>query len=583
MILKMKRYIYQFPKVLVVFIVLVFVSCEGYLDEDDYSNLSGDTYFITSEGVESLVNACYSPLRFYYGKEHSLVYSEIGTDIFTAGAGLIENPYAYYTADMTIMGFKGNGQDKNSDYWRYFYLGLNNTNAAVIRVQDSPLPEALKSIREGEVRFLRAFYMWHIVNIWGGVHFSLEETRTTDGALNMTDESVFWEQIIKDLEFAVNVLPKTSTEYGRVTKPAAQALLARSYLYTKDYDKAYKYADSVITQYSFKLENDYAQLWNVNNEQNKEVVWSVIWSDNDAFSGTIIDHQDKEQFDKNEPWLERSPGNQLHLFYAMVYQTLTINGQIPVLRDIPNGRSFNRLIPTKFLIDLYDETIDSRFDATFQSVWYCNTPIKLADGDSMRVGDTAIYISKYPVSAAVKATKDYIYYDLEEFYDPTTEAPLGTRSQNYTMRKFLDPTRGGVAGDVGDQSSKFDCYVFRLAEMHFIAAEAKLMLGDNGTALSHINEIRRRAAIPGKETAMEVTAADLSIDFILDEKAREFAGEYIRWFDLKRTDKLVERVRLHNTDAAPYIQDYHRVRPIPINELNAVSNKDVFHQHTGYN
>jgi hypothetical protein len=81
---------------------------------------------------------------------------------------------------------------------------------------------------------------------------------------------------------------------------------------------------------------------------------------------------------------------------------------------------------------------------------------------------------------------------------------------------------------------------------------------------------------------MQVTPVQVTLDFILDERAREFAGEQMRWFDLKRTNKLVDRVKLLNPDAAPYVQSHHLVRPIPQSQIDAVSNKDVFKQNPGY-
>lgn len=74
----------------------------------------------------------------------------------------------------------------------------------------------------------------------------------------------------------------------------------------------------------------------------------------------------------------------------------------------------------------------------------------------------------------------------------------------------------------------------------------------------------------------------MTLDYILDEKARECAGEQMGWFDLKRTNKLVDRIKLLNPDAAPYVQAYHLVTPIPQSQIDAVSNKDVFKQNPGY-
>jgi hypothetical protein len=81
---------------------------------------------------------------------------------------------------------------------------------------------------------------------------------------------------------------------------------------------------------------------------------------------------------------------------------------------------------------------------------------------------------------------------------------------------------------------------------------------------------------------MQITAADVTIDFILDERARELAGEQLRFFDLKRTNKLVERITALNPDGAPNVKPYHVVRPIPQSQLDAVTNKDEFKQHSGY-
>lgn len=146
------------------------------------------------------------------------------------------------------------------------------------------------------------------------------------------------------------------------------------------------------------------------------------------------------------------------------------------------------------------------------------------------------------------------------------------------MKKFLEPTRQTVA----QQQGLRDAFVIRLAEMYMIVAEAELNLGNASESVEYFNAIRRRAAYPGHEADMEVEAGEMTIDLILDEKAREFAGEQIRWFDLKRTGKLVERVKLYNPDAAANIQPFHNLRPIPQAQLDAISNKDEFTQNEGY-
>ena len=79
---------------------------------------------------------------------------------------------------------------------------------------------------------------------------------------------------------------------------------------------------------------------------------------------------------------------------------------------------------------------------------------------------------------------------------------------------------------------------------------------------------------------MEITANDVTIDFILDERARELVGEGHRWFDLVRNNKLIERVKAHNIDAKDNIQSYHILRPIPLDQIDRT--EGGYAQNPGY-
>jgi hypothetical protein len=94
------------------------------------------------------------------------------------------------------------------------------------------------------------------------------------------------------------------------------------------------------------------------------------------------------------------------------------------------------------------------------------------------------------------------------------------------------------------------------------------------------DHILNRPATEDKSAEMEITAADVTLDFILDERARELIGEGHRWMDLTRTNKLVERVRLYNPQAAGNIQDFHTVRPIPQNQIDRT--QGGYPQNPGY-
>ncbi len=148
-----------------------------------------------------------------------------------------------------------------------------------------------------------------------------------------------------------------------------------------------------------------------------------------------------------------------------------------------------------------------------------------------------------------------------------------------SLTKYYDPWRNAPF----DQRGTKDVTILRLGEMYLIAAEAAFQQDKNEIAANYINIIRRRAAVEGKEQEMEITAADINLDFILDERARELAGEMHRWYDLKRTGKLLEYVKLYNPDAAVNIQPFHLLRPIPQTQIDRVSNPGDFAQSPGYN
>ena len=131
------------------------------------------------------------------------------------------------------------------------------------------------------------------------------------------------------------------------------------------------------------------------------------------------------------------------------------------------------------------------------------------------------------------------------------------------MNKYLDPSRTSTNQEDGQR----DHPIMRLANTILMLAEAQFNQGKLVEAAANINIIRTRAAKPGRAAEMQITPADLSIDFILDERARELTGETTRWFDLTRTHKLVERVKKYNPGGAPNVQACHELRPIPTSEI----------------
>ena len=538
-----------------VLITCIFSSCKKKLEESNPSGLTGETLYSQAAGFETLVNAAYSYTRFWYGKEEAYSIAEQGTDIWTNGTGDV------YPQLSTYNNLQGSNTSALNLEWNNLYAAINLCNLGIKQIANvKDYTAQQKSLREAELRFLRAFYYWHVVETWGGVHFTTEPTESALTTANRTPVEDFYTQIFADLQFAVTNLPVSApAQYGRVWQPVAKAFLARMYLTREKYNEAIGLANDVIKNYGFALTAKYGDLWNMGNLKNKEVIWSIDYSTNLSLNDLAT-----SAYPNGHP----RGSNSGHLLYLMVYDQ--VNTAI-LIRDINNGRPFNRYMPTLALLNMFDETNDARYDASFQTVWYVN---KAATG--FAIGDTAAYTAKKTIPAAEMNSKKYTTYDLSKVYG-TNGVPIQRRFY-VSLKKFKDSTRASF----NEAQSARDAFVMRLAEMYMIAAEGEFKIGKLDSAAYYINILRTRAALPGRVANMQILPAQVTLDFILDERAREFAGEQLRWYDLKRTGKLLERVKAMNPDATSFIQPFHVVRPIPQTQIDAVTNKDEFKQNPGY-
>lgn len=521
--------------------------CSDLLNEENIRNPVADKHFTTSEGFNDLVRSSYPFLRAYYGKEEGHMLTTLGTDIWGAGYGSVQSFNNYDSGMVPSHGFYWN-------VWSNFYQGIATCNTVIARSSEvEDMPEDELDIRVGEAHFLRAMYYHILVMHWGDVPLELEEVTEVKTEATRAPEEEVYQQIISDLLIAEQLLPDIQNEYGRATKPAAQALLARIYLTINQNQEAYNYANTVISDYNFVLLNDYLDIWDIDNQRNEEIVWAI-------------------QYTKDERL--NVGGNRSHLYFLMEYDFepgLTLH--------IDYGRSWVRYFPSRYYLDLLQETRwkDSRYEKVWKEVWYAKDPNTLLP--EMEVGDTALVVVPYSVPQSeidAKADK-YTIYDIDFYYDG--ENPIGKKSRWPTLfEKHTDPLR---SSNIDIEGSR-DWFVFRLAEMYLIAAEALMKLDRQTEGVEYINAVRQRAAKPGFEHEMTLTPAELTLDAILEERALELAGEQFRWIDLKRTGTLLERVRLYNPEARANIQEMHLVRPIPTNMIDRVSNRDQFPQNPGY-
>jgi hypothetical protein len=542
-------------------LAVVLVTClPGCVDlnEDVITGLTPAAYG-TEALFQEFVNASYEPLRSFWAQERGFTLTEFGTDIYTKGA---DGSYKFvndYTTQLNPT------VDYFTNTWNDFYRAINTINAALDQAPVVQMDSSVKVKRMAEVRYLRALYYFYLVQMFGPLHITLHEIKApTTEAHRYPLDSVYDGVIIPDLQYAEAHLPAVQPDYGRATKGAVQHLLAKVYLarlrvpddsaadevakrQAGDFANAADYAQRVISSGLYQLLPRFADVFDFHNERNAEVIWSVQFTADPLTTG---------------------PGNSGHLYFLMEYDVLP-----GMLRDVANGRPFKRFRPTKFFLGLYDRTRDARYDAQFKRVWYANNaatiPKDTMGRPKFQVGDMAVFVSATDSDTVRVTGSNPVPYRV---YTPKTYSDRIFPSLN----KFEDPFRLSV----NDTRGSRDFLLFRLAETDLIAAEALLRDGRPAEGLPYINAVRRRAAIPGQETAMELTLAQLTLDEVLNERARELAGESMRWFDLVRTHKLVERVKLYNPDGRANIQPFHALRPIPQTQIDRTTTP--FPQNPGY-
>jgi len=541
-------------------IIIATCGCQKKLIEHPVSKLT-PAFFSTAQGFKAGLDAAYAGNRRLWGNESMATLTVPGTDEFTSGVDG-NNDINKYANNFTA----SNGYV--SGVWNPIYTFINTCNGLIDNsshttgIDSSSLKEMV-----GEAKFLRANYYFILVQLWGDVTLNEHFQNEASTSASRQPISDVYALIVNDLKEAIPVLPASPTQNGvlpgKATAAAAKHLLAKVYLtrgYSKakqadDFSNAFNMAKSLIDDapsIGMGLLQDFGQVYAPGNEQNKEVLWSVQHTTSTAYNGG-----------------GGTTDNSLCYFFLMKYDQ-----QPGLSRTIKYGRPFSRFMPTHWLTDTcFKERVnDQRYAKTFQTVWLSNDAAKIpkdASGNpKYSLGDTAVYLPGVDVTdAQINATR----YQLVPPRKYTTVVYP-------SMIKYDDPNRPDVSA-----ASIRPIIVYRLAGTYLIAAEAAFNMGNASVAVQYINKVRERAAYPdGNVTKMDISAADLTLDFILDERSRELCGEGMRWMDLVRTHKLIQRVKLHNPDAAPNIQDFDTLRPIPQSLIDAVITGPKYPQNPGW-
>lgn len=545
----------------ILFIIFILsYSCEEFLEEEPITSLSSSWVYENMDGYQTGVNALYNLNRAYFGGEgqqHQGI-PMLMSDLVGVRAGF--PAWVYYSplyVTPTAPSFPINY------IWTQHYRIIDRSNALI--ASSVNFGEDIKS-HEAEARMFRAHSYFTLYRLFNNLHLSLEPT-TPENAFDIEYKVAaprdIFDAINKDIDFAIEQLPWVTNEIGRWTKASAKHLKAKVALW-QSYDSETQAEDLDVNTYYQQALTQSEELINYGHYDLARV--SDVFGSEDKPSKYSEENLFTINFDLE---LEgNNGGGQKHRMGTMTtarYQELK-----GVVEEDALGQGLSWAMPSNYLLNLYgnDDTQrrkDKRFTSYYIQNYTYNDIASLPGG--VQVGDIV-------TNAEQKLSS-------EDYY----------RRLHPSLAKYIDFETTATTWSFSD------IIVYRLAETYLIAAEAAHLLGDNDTGVEYLNQIRRRAYdLPiTQSSTIDLSAAELDIDLILDERARELAMEGQRWYTLKRTGKLIEYIRDHaghepgftnliggelKTDAQENILPHHINFPIPQKQIDVMGAPEF--QNAGY-
>ena len=515
--------------------VLMFGCSDDILEETPPNLLSGETLYTDLSGFEAGLNGLYNIARHGRWQSEKIENHLNGTDNMCSN---YRRSDIYYTWQST----NSPADDDLLEVFAWYYEVINAANTIISRAEDdavdwtggSDSPEASKNRVIAEARAIRGWAYRGLTFGWGDVPLSNMEYT---GSTIKTD----WERIpvaeirkliISDYKFGQQYIPTEGSLPGRITKGAVQTFLAEMYLTVNKADSAFYWADQVIGNPAYQLVTqrygvkmgdpsgstfgDMFKEGNQNREQgNTEALWVF------QFELNSIDGQ----------------GNEMSRAVTGNYNQIIINGVRPLQYTYERGgRGKAYFGVTKWWIDSYEPQDERGSNYILRKFFILKDAAENAPYPAdflpagYNYGDTVRCDWSREITASHKSLPNWPYSRKGEGTDPEN-----------------------MAADF----SWHDQIYLRLADTYLLKAEAQFKLGLPDDAAITINAIRERS------NATPIVGADVTLDFILDERSRELMLEEDRRFTLLRTHKWLERTRLYNKFGGEFIVERDTLFPVP--------------------
>ena len=562
-------------------------SCSDILDEQPRSSYDL-TFFKTEKGVEGGVTSMYAHLRYIYGQAYYYNSCLTGTDEATWGWSADGN---FKDADLSGVGNLTATTCRSDALWGTAFSNINTANGVIENGAEVGVNESLVS----EARFFRAFDYFLLVQTFGGVpldlgsgelKFNITPSRTS---VRNTVPEVYTKAIFPDLLTAIENLPANPRVTGGVTKTVARLYLAKAYLtyawWLKNPNNIPTYPECQRTDpnghdaaWYFQQAYDVAvtAIENPGPFGLQESFWMVNAGPNDRNMEILLyaDHTQEDEY-YNGGSLSYGGGGAPDNFAGWMmnwnYTDARSADNQAVINRIAEqcyGRPWTRMAPPLgvFTKTFADKVNDSRYDGTFTTVYRGNWSTAGQNWESVTNANGMKVKEREPIFSFVFQDMDKIDYAGEGSKSNLGAGTLPGRADwvlgldavgryVYPGLWKLGPYRtdnGSGAGQPNAGSTR-PYNIAKFSELYLVAAEAAVegaATQAGKSARDLVNVLRARAGRwtysnaeykeVDRDFSAEMTAATpatIDINYILDERSREFYGEGYRWFDLVRTQK----------------------------------------------
>ena len=259
-------------------IAIIFSGCKKFIAYDPHQDyqITADDYFKTADDYQKMVIGTYSPLQWLWA---NTVIGDVASDNSVSGGENATDQIGFQQIDDYQI-------TPNNSYlteaWKSCYEGINRAN--YLQENKAKLDFPGKEALYGEVYFLRAYYYFELVKMFGDVPLFVDKRLTVSDSKKYprSPKADVYKQIETDLNAAIAVLPPTNIQKGRITKYAAQALLGKALLYQNKFDAAAAMLENVVNG-PFSLVTNFGDIFLQTGENGSESVFEIQYSNSSPF------------------------------------------------------------------------------------------------------------------------------------------------------------------------------------------------------------------------------------------------------------------------------------------------------------